>query len=135
MNQTTTAWPTVTGNLLEKSPGHIVLGLLGTDYRLHLRISHPLKTNPPHRITGKIQAKAMRVDVIQSGGRYIEPVFGRPRRIQGRIMGGYPQTNSIHVQCGAAVICQLMPPQKIGDFAAGQLVSFDIERGATFEPI
>ena len=136
MNQTaTTALPTVTGNLLEKSPDQIVLGMPGTDYRLHLLISRPLEANPPDRITGTIQAKARRVDVIQSGGRYIEPIFGRPRRIQGRIMGGSPQTNAIFVQCGAVVACRLMLPQKIDDFAIGQLVSFDIERGATFEPI
>ena len=132
---TAPASPMVTGLLLEKSDPMMVLGLPGTDYRLHLVASVPVDAELDDRIRGTIRANARRVDVIQSGGRFIEPVFGRPRRIQGRIMGGEVAANTIFVQCGAVVACKLMAGQKAADFAIGQLVSFDIERGAIFEPV
>ncbi|HEX7010784.1 MAG TPA: hypothetical protein VF184_12445 [Phycisphaeraceae bacterium] len=127
------ALPTVTGRLADKSDDRIVLSLPGTDYRLHLVPRGSLEAQVGQRVTGVIRVKAKRVDVVPSGGRYIEPVFGRPRRVQGRVIGGDVQTNTLHVHAAAPVIAQLMPSQKAANFAVGQLVSFDVERGATFE--
>lgn len=127
--------PTVTGRLAEKSDEHIVLHVLGTDYRLHLLTAGPIAAEVGDRITGAIRARARRVDIYPAGGRFVEPVFGRPRRVQGRIVGGDVTANKLYVQCGAAIVADLMPTQNASDFAVGQMVGFDVERGATFEPI
>jgi hypothetical protein len=135
MNQAAApALPTVTGHVEELSDDRLVLDIPHTDYRLHLALSQPLEASVGDKITGTIHAKAKRVDPIRSGGRFIEPNYGRPRRAQGRIVGGDPQANTLYVHCGGGpVIATLMPSQQATDFAIGQMVLFDVERGAVFE--
>ena len=112
-------------------PGYIVVSVPNTSYRLHLRPSTPITAELGKRIIGTIRAKARRIDSVQTGGRYVEPVFGRPRRIQGSV---------IAVTADAVVVDATMPihvtptdpRQKPTDFAPGQFVSFDALEGATF---
>jgi hypothetical protein len=128
----------VQGVLLEKSPDTIVLGLPGTDYKLHLAVDDAGAAHLPELgkpLTGRISARAKRVDKVRSGGRYIEPIMGRPRRIQGRISAIDAHAMTITVWCGCPFTCVLTMNQKAADFAVGDLVSFDVERGARFEPI
>jgi len=133
MSETTTAGPIATGVLAEKTPEKIVLAVPGTDYRLHLVPAGTIDAGLNERVQGLIRANAKRIDVISAGGRYIEPVFGRPRRVQGRIIEGDLKANTLTVLACVAVTVKLMDPQRAGDFAVGQMVSFDIEPGATFE--
>ena len=127
----------VSGVVAESGLERLVLSLPGTDYRLHLVMADGVA--PPEagsRVTGVVRARALRVDVVGAGGRYVEPVFGRPRRVQGRIVGGDPRANELHVSAGPVmVITPTAPGQKAADFLIGQLVSFDVERGASFEPV
>jgi hypothetical protein len=133
MSESTTAGPIATGVLAEKTPEKIVLAVPGTDYRLHLVPSAPIDAGLNERVHGLIRANARRVDVISAGGRYIEPVFGRPRRIQGRIIDGDLKANTLTVLACVPVAVKLMDHQKAGDFGIGQMVSFDVEPGANFE--
>ena len=133
MSETTTAGPTTTGVLAEKSPEKIVLAVPGTDYRLHLVPVGPIDAGLNERVRGLIRANAKRVDVILAGGRYIEPVFGRPRRVQGRIIDGDVKANTLTVLACVAVTVKLMDNQKASGFAVGQMVSFDVEPGANFQ--
>lgn len=133
MSEATAAGPIATGILVEKSPEKLVLAVLGSDYRLHLVPSGTINAGVNDRISGTISANARRVDVIKAGGRYIEPVFGRPRRVQGRIIGGDVKANTLTVLASVPVTVTLMPHQRTGQFAAGQMVSFDVEPGARFQ--
>src|SRR5690606_12854034 len=86
------------------------------------------------RVAGRIYARAKRVDIVRVGGRYIEPVYGRPRRLQGRVVAIDAEANAIAVHCACPIICTLTAPgQSAEQFTLGQLVSFDVERGARFE--
>jgi hypothetical protein len=133
MSEATAAGPIATGVLAEKSPEKLVLAVPGSDYRLHLVPDGAIDAGINDRISGTISASARRVDVIKAGGRYIEPVFGRPRRVQGRIIGGDVKANTLTVLASVPVTVALMPNQKAGKFAVGQMVSFDVEPGARFE--
>jgi hypothetical protein len=73
------------------------------------------------------------MDLPVAGGRYTEPVAGRPRRIQGRVIGVDAVKNEIQVRAGFAVVATPLAPQKAADFSVGQTVSFDAEPGASFE--
>jgi hypothetical protein len=127
--------PKVSGKLLEHADDRIVLGLPGTDYRLRLVLEIDLPAEIGDKVTGTIHASARRVDVIPAGGRYVEPVFGRPRRVQGRIVGGHPPSRTLYVNAGPTLICTLTDArQESSDFQIGQLVSFDVEPGAVFKP-
>lgn len=127
------------GTLAERGDGRIVLTLPHSDYRLHLAAdtsSGALANAALGRpISGRIHANARRVDVVGTGGRYIEPTYGRPRRLQGTIIAVDPAANTITVHCGCPFICTLMDRQNAGDFLPGQLVTFDVERGARFEAV
>jgi hypothetical protein len=133
MSQTATD-TIVSGKLLESDDERIVLGIPHSDYQLHLAPVGPVTADAHGQVRGTIASRAQRVDIIESGGRYIEPVYGRPRRIQGRIIGADATANSITVHAGLVIAATLMAPQKTTDFARGQMVSFDVYRGATFTP-
>ena len=129
----------VSGPLLDHQEKMIVLGLSGGggDYQLHLAVDEPLTANPVGQVVGTLHAHAKRVDVVSSGGgRYIEPVMGRPRRVQGRVVAGDHQANTLQIHAGAGMIeATLMLPQKTADFSLGQTVTFSVMRGATFQPV
>lgn len=132
----TAAPPTVAGKLLDHADGKIVIALPGTDYRMRLVIEIEPPVAVGQKITGTIHATARRVDVIPAGGSYVEPVAGRPRRVQGRIVGGHVPSRTLYVKAGPTLICTLSDErQNVGDFHLNQLVSFDVEPGAVFKPV
>ncbi len=131
-----TATGDVAAGILEKSEeGMIVLALPGTDYRLYLQVTGRLEAPLNRPIAGRIMARARRVDVIHRGGRYIEPLYGRPRRLQGTIVATDPHDNTITVKCGGGCpfVCQLVAGQQAINFDVGLFVGFDVEANASFE--
>ena len=108
------------------------------DYRLHLVLDGdlPASVQLGDKLTGTIHARALRVDKITAGGRYVEPGNGRPRRVQGAVVGGNTSENALFVKAGPATLaCTLTDPrQSLADFTLHQMVSFDIQRGASFKP-
>lgn len=114
-------------------PGYAVLTVPNSNYEMHLLPTAPVRTPPGKRIMGTIRARARRIDVVQTGGRYVEPVYGRPRRVQGSVIAVEP--DAVVVDAGVPIHCEPMDPrQKPSDFQPGQLVSFDVLDGATFTP-
>ncbi|MBA4027969.1 MAG: hypothetical protein C0475_02295 [Planctomyces sp.] len=127
------------------TPAYIVFALPGTSYALHLRTPTPTADLRPalgKRAVGTIRCRARRADVVSTGGRYVEPVIGRPRRVQGTILEIRPTQNAIVVSAGGAasvdgqplpIVCELTAPnQRAESLAVGQLVSMDVHEGATF---
>jgi len=114
-------------------PGHIVLGVPDTSYQLHLLPTAAVGTAVGGRLVGTIRATARRIDAVGTGGGYVEPVAGRPRRVQGRVLsvdGGV-----VVVDAGVPIHCTPTDPrQAAASFEAGQLVSMDVLDGATFTP-
>jgi len=123
--------------LITNEPMTAVVTLPGTDYRLHLVVDEAAVAKLPpagKRLAGTIRARAKRVDKVHTGGRYIEPVYGRPRRVQGLVIAIDDAHNTITVQAACPMVCELTSPgQKAGEFADGDLVSFDVEKGARLE--
>ncbi len=129
--------PIAHAHLAQRSDGEVVLTIHHTDYQIHLAADNKAVAGLPLQkpVTGRITAKARRVDLATTGGRFIEPVYGRPRRIQGRISAADPAANTLTVQACCPITVTLMPNQKADQFAVGQLVGFDVEKGAAFEPV
>lgn len=125
----------VEGIVDESSDGVIALKLAGTDYRLRLAVGEPLDALVGSKVRGRIRAQARRIDIIKAGGRYIEPVDGRPRRIQGRVIAIDEVNDAVTVLACAPIICRTNTLQQAGMFQPDQLVSFDVEPGARFEPV
>jgi hypothetical protein len=111
--------------------GYIKLAFPNTSYQMHLIPAGAITAQVGKRILGTIRAKARRIDTVGTGGRYVEPVYGHPRRVQGSV---------IAIDGGAVVVDATVPihctptdaRQKASDFQPGQFVSFDVLDGATF---
>lgn len=113
--------------------GIVQLGFSNTSYQVHLRAEGPTGVAPGKRVIGRIEARAKRIDRVQTGGKYVEPVYGRPRRVQGRVLG--VADGKVVVDAGMPIHCAPTDSrQQASDFAAGDFVSFDVLDGATFTP-
>ncbi|MBX2850730.1 MAG: hypothetical protein KTR15_03170 [Phycisphaeraceae bacterium] len=125
--------PVVSGVVDEVHADWLQVRMPGTDYRLRLVPAEGLSAAVGDKVQGIVRAQALRMDVIPAGGRYIEPVQGRPRRIQGRAIGGNVANNEVYIKAGPGVVVTPMAPQRASDFSIGQMVSFDVRTGATIE--
>jgi hypothetical protein len=109
------------------------LAFANTQYDLHLAPLGPVQCEVGKRILGTIRGEARRVDIVTTGGRYMEPVIGRPRRVQGTVVAIDAASNTLVVDAGAPVHLTLTAPgQKAEKFSVGALVSCDVMDGATF---
>lgn len=133
---TTPIAPTLARGVLESaSDSHLVIEFPNTSYQLHLVPTSPVASPVGKRIVGTIRAQARRVDVVNTGGSYVEPVAGRPRRVQGRVVSTDAQHNTIVVNAGMPIHLALTDQrQHAGQFQIGDLVSTDVLDGATFTP-
>lgn len=137
---TTPIAPTLARGILAEShaatatrPAMIVIEFPNSNYQLHLVPDGPIATPVGKRIVGVIRAQARRVDVVDTGGSYVEPVIGRPRRVQGRVIETDAATGTVVVDAGMAVHLKLTDArQRAGQFERGALVSCDVLDGATF---
>jgi hypothetical protein len=116
-------------------PAHIVVGFPNTNYQTHLLPTETITGGIGSRLIGTIRADARRVDVVDTGGKYVEPVYGRPRRVQGRVVSCNDLTRTLLVDAGMPIHLRLLDErQHAGDFTPGELVSCDVLDGATFTP-
>lgn len=114
-------------------PGHIVISFPNTSYQMHLVPVGAISTPVGKRIIGTIRAVARRVDVVETGGKYVEPVYGRPRRVQGRVIGGDDHSRTLIVDAGMPIHCTMTDTRQIPSMIPkGAMVSFDVLDGATF---
>lgn len=115
-------------------PALVTITFPNTNYQLHLRPVGDVHAEEGKRIIGTIHAQARRIDLVGTGGRYVEPVYGRPRRVQGLIVA--IEANAVVVNAGVPIHCTpTAPGQKSSDFALGDFVSFDVLDGASFKQI
>ncbi|MEM1331218.1 MAG: hypothetical protein AAGG07_11715 [Planctomycetota bacterium] len=115
-------------------PERVVITFPNTSYRTELIPTGTIQCELGKRIHGVIRAEARRADKVGSGGRYVEPVFGRPRRVQGHVLANDFEPGTILVHAGVPIVCTLTDArQKPEDFEQGDFVSFDVHPGATFE--
>jgi hypothetical protein len=116
-----------------KEAAHIVVTFLNTNYEMHLIPTTPITTPIGKRILGTIKLQAKRIDTVGTGGQYIEPVYGRPRRVQGTVLR--VENGAIIIDAGVPIHATLTDArQSLDQFQPGQFVSFDAVAGATFTP-
>jgi hypothetical protein len=114
-------------------PGYITFEVPNTNYVLHLRPTGAIATPPGKRLLGTIRVEARRIDVVTTGGKFIEPVMGRPRRVQGTVVRA--EGGAVVVDAGVPVhLVPTDPRQNASQFEPGTLVGCDVLEGATFAP-
>lgn len=127
------------GTLLARSPASndrpatVTLTFPNTNYETTLIAVGDVKSDVGKRVVGLIRAEARRVDVVKTGGRFVEPVYGAPRRVQGSIITADNTANTVTLHAGVPVVCKLTDPrQRAVAFEPGQLVCCEVAPGATF---
>jgi hypothetical protein len=116
----------------ETKAGMICISVPNTTYQIHLVASGAVDGEVGKRIVGTIRARARRIDEVKTGGKFVEPVMGRPRRVQGRIVA--VEGDAVVVDAGVPIHCVPTDArQKAEQFKVGQFVGFDVLEGATFE--
>src|SRR5512138_3646263 len=87
------------GKVLRVENGQVVFQPAGTNYELLLdsdvQYAGPLGT----LVEGVVRAVGRKVWTVPSGGNFIEPIFGRPRIIQGRVRQAEADQLTIHAGC------------------------------------
>jgi hypothetical protein len=114
--------------------GYVTIAVPNTSYELHLVPTVPLSTAVGKRVVGTIHVQARRIDMVETGGRFIEPVYGRPRRVQGIVVQVDAAAGTLTVDAAVPMVCKTDGRQKPSDFEVGQFVSMDVQDGATFTP-
>jgi hypothetical protein len=77
------------------------------------------------RVSGTVHAPARKIEAVSQGGNYVEPLFGRPRRMQGLVLKQDLAENILTVQTGYEVAVQLPPQQSAADYPVGSRVGWD----------
>jgi len=108
-----------------------------SDYRLLLRLDGDpaLLPDAGKRLRGVIRGTALRMHRAVAGGRFIEPVYGHPRIVQGTVMAIDPRRNRMLADVVVPMWLELQADQPVGAFATGDLVNFYVETGLAFTPM
>src|SRR3954453_13990116 len=77
------------------------------------------------RVRGTIHAPAWKVDRVELGGNYVEPLYGRPRRMQGTILSVNTAANELTVQVGYEATVKMPEQYKAETFKVGERVGWD----------
>jgi hypothetical protein len=107
-----------------------------TVYQLTLRAESPYAGPLNIPIDARLRIAARKVYTVPSGGNFIEPIFGEPRIIQGRVKRGDDRRLVVHA--GTPFNVDLPPaPSAIdlnnGPMTVGSLVNVVVMPGASFE--
>ena len=137
MSHTATTSVTISEGVLSAiGEGTITLAKPGANYALELVALEPVAKSVGDKVRGEIRVQAARMDVIASGGKYIEPVAGPPRRVAGRIIEVDGRANLVVVDAGPfTVVCTPHPLQKASRFRVDQMVTMGVKPGAAFRMI
>jgi len=123
---------------------YLVFTIPGTSYKIYCLFDGDLSASVGKRIKGTISVDARRVDHVNAGGKFVEPVFGKPRRIQGLVTAVDATAGTLVVDAGGGavpgfdhglpIIAKVTDPrQKATDYAVGSMVMFDCPQWPTFK--
>lgn len=119
-------------------PAYAVLGFSNTDYGIYLEPADESDAQEARSKVGKkihclIHIHARKVTVSGAGGRFVDPISGIPRRVQGTVLAVDGESNTLAVNAGVPVHLVLTAPgQHATDFAVGDFIGCDVLSGATF---
>ena len=124
------------GKVIDVRDHIVVFQPHGTTYELHLRTEEPYGGPRDAPIFGLIRGSARKVYTVPSGGNFIQPIFGPPRIVQGRVR--FMDQRAMVVQAGAPIIIDLPAADSAIDLNEGpirvnHLVNAIVLPGAKFE--
>jgi hypothetical protein len=124
------------GKIIKTQDHIVVFAPTNTNYELHLTDKSGLDGIPAGMIEALLRVSGRKIWTVKSGGNFIEPIFGPPRKIQGRIR--YLDDQQMVVQAGTPIIVALPSDPAAYDMShgmltVGDLVNVSLLPGGTFE--
>src|SRR2546423_4851241 len=125
------------GKIIAMQDRTVVFAPVDTNYELRLEARGSLEgARVGVVLKGLIRALPRKIWTVPSGGNFIEPIFGPPRRIQGRIR--YMDDQAMVLQCGTPIIVGLPADPNVyalpaGPLSIGMLAHVALLPDATFE--
>jgi hypothetical protein len=108
------------GKIIEVKNGSVVFQPSNTNYQIWLNVENDFKPElSKHPIECFIRVNARKVYTVPSGGNFIQPIFGPPRILQGRVR--YADERTIVVHAGVPVIVDLPAADSAIDLAEGKI--------------
>jgi hypothetical protein len=110
----------------------------GTNYELHLNGGEGTFSGPIDKpIDAVIRVTARKIWTVPSGGNFIQPIFGSPRIIQGRVK--WLDDRRMVVSAGTNFLVELPPSEEAvalanGAVEVGSMVNVTALPGATLAP-
>ena len=86
------------------------------------------------RVQGIVRGKAQRAWQAAAGGCFIEPVWGAPRIVQGRVLAVDLDANAVLLDLAFPAWVTLEASQNAGSFQTGDMLNFYVESGMSFTP-
>jgi hypothetical protein len=109
------------GKILSVTDRMVVFAPSNTNYELHLEAAGPLEgVKIGVVLDAIIRATARKIWTVPSGGGFIEPIYGPPRRVQGRVR--YLEEGWMVVQAGTPIVVSLPADPEVFDLPNGQLI-------------
>lgn len=131
------AAPAAPVRLREVSNEKVRFTVPGTEYDLEAAPGASL--GPPaaagKRLSAALHVVARKVWPVTAGGRFVEPVYGRPRRLQGVVLGADEAHNALWVDAGGLKVVARLghAGQRVADFAVSSLVTFSVDDHTVLE--
>lgn len=125
------------GKIIAMQESAVVFSPANTNYELRLdarRSLGGLKIGVT--IDALIRVSARKIWTVPSGGNFIEPIFGPPRKIQGRVR--YLDEDQMVLHCGVPILVSLPADPSAFDLVrglvkVGGLANVSVLPGGTFE--
>ncbi len=123
--------------LLERHADRVIVGIANTQYRVHLAVDQPIDVPVGKRLRGLIRCGVWKVDQVnEGGGSFVEPIYGRPHRVQGPVIGRLPELNAVIVEVYDCPFVGLLPERyDAAQYPDGDRIGLDVYEGARFEPV
>jgi hypothetical protein len=123
--------------IIPGTPARILVSVPRNEYRLELVLNGDAGIMAAHqgkRVQGVIRGRALRMWNARAGGCFIEPVWGHPRIVQGRVLGTDLERNCVLLDLVVPAWFQLEVSQSVAQFQTGDMVNFYVESGVSFTP-
>jgi hypothetical protein len=127
----------VRGELLSLTPQRVEFGIPGTEYRLHLSPGaqpSAFVLDRGGKLQGRIEGKALRMFRASAGGKFIEPIEGAPRIVQGGVVAVDAANNRVLLDTAVPMWVTPQEGQSASDFQVGELLNFYMESGTKLVP-
>ena len=93
-----------------------------------------LATKVGKKVNGTVRGKALRAWQATAGGCFIEPVWGAPRIVQGRVLAVDVDANAVLLDLVFPAWISIEPSQSAGSWQTGDMLNFYVESGMRFTP-